>query len=270
MVSAHFEDDFNSSELDRSVWLPHYLPAWSSRAATLATYEIRGSCLYLSIPPEQGLWCEEDHRPRLRVSAVQSGNFSGPVGSTLGQQPFADGLAVNEEQESFWGWTPRLGRIEVTARMELAPRSMASCWLIGRDQRPQESAEICIFEIFGDAVGSCSAEVGAGLHAFRDPDVPEDFRTSHRDLDVARFHTYAVNWTHDEVTFFVDDLPLRSCANPPTYPMQAMLAVFDFPEKATDADHDHVPLLVVDRIRGDTPSRGGSRSTSTHLWDDPT
>ena len=27
-----FEDDFDGPELDPAVWLPHYLPAWSSRA----------------------------------------------------------------------------------------------------------------------------------------------------------------------------------------------------------------------------------------------
>ena len=45
-----FEDDFDAAELDREVWLPHYLPAWSSRAETAATYAIRDSCLHLIIP----------------------------------------------------------------------------------------------------------------------------------------------------------------------------------------------------------------------------
>ena len=77
-----FEDDFDGAELDPDVWLPHYLPAWSSRAATAARYEIRDSCLHLTIPPDQGLWCADDHTPPLRVSGIQSGNFSGPIGST--------------------------------------------------------------------------------------------------------------------------------------------------------------------------------------------
>ena len=104
-----FEDDFDRPELDLATWLPHYLPAWSSRAASAATYDIRDSCLHLSIPPEQGLWCADDHRPPLRVSGIQSGNFSGPVGSTVGQQPFRTGLTVREAQETFWGWTPDHG-----------------------------------------------------------------------------------------------------------------------------------------------------------------
>ena len=36
------------------MWLPHYLPAWSSRGETAATYAIRDSCLHLTIPPARG------------------------------------------------------------------------------------------------------------------------------------------------------------------------------------------------------------------------
>ena len=111
-----FEDDFDTPDLNRATWLPHYLPAWSSRAASAATYGIENSCLHLSIPPEQGLWCADDHQPPLRVSGIQSGNFSGPVGSTVGQQPFRTGLTVREEQETFWGWTPDHGYLEMRAR----------------------------------------------------------------------------------------------------------------------------------------------------------
>src|SRR5215218_67641 len=128
-----FEDDFDATELDRDVWLPHYLPAWSSRAETVATYAIRDSCLHLTIPPSQGLWCGGDHKPPIRASGIQSGNFSGSVGSTIGQQPYCDGLTVREEQEAFWGWTPQRGYIE-----------MVALWLAGLEDEPQRSAEICV------------------------------------------------------------------------------------------------------------------------------
>ncbi len=172
-------DDFDGDALDRSVWLPHYLPAWSSRAASRASYSVHDSCLDLFIPVEQGLWCAGEHQPPLRVSGVQSGSHSGPLHSTVGQQPFRPGLTVREEQETFWGWTPRFGRIEITARMWLSPRSIRR-----------------------------------------------------------------------SVTFDVDGVETRTCARPPTYPMQLMLAVFDFPERAAEADRKHVPRLLVDRVAG--------------------
>ena len=129
-----FEDDFDAAELDRNVWLPHYLPAWSSRAETAATYAIRDSCLHLTIPPSQELWCAGDHQPPLRVSGIQSGNFSGPVGGTIGQQPYRDGVTVREQQQTFWGWTPGHGYIEIRARVRL--RIVDGRFLAGRYRGP--------------------------------------------------------------------------------------------------------------------------------------
>lgn len=249
-MSARFRDDFDGPGLDLGVWLPHYLPQWSSAAATAATYEIRDSCLHLSIPPEQGVWCEGDHQPRMRVSAVQSGCFSGPVGSTIGQQPYRDGLTVQEEQQPFWGWTPHYGVIEVRARAEISPSSMVAFWLVGLEDVPQRSAEICVAEMFGDAVvPGRTADVGSGLHAFRDPDTPEDFSARTVPIDLRKFHTYAVDWRPGTADFLVDDEVVRTCEAPPPYPMQLMMGVFDFPDRAPAVDTGAVPALVVDWVR---------------------
>jgi hypothetical protein len=246
-----FEDHFDGPALDPQVWVPHYLPAWSSRAATAATYQVRDSCLRLSIPPGQGQWLAGEHTPPLRVSGVQSGNFSGPVGSTVGQQPWREGATVREEQETFWGWTPLYGYLEMRARAVATPRSMVAWWLVGLEDAPDRCAEICVAEIFGDAVEpGASATVGMGLHAFRDPVITEDFRAVPLPVDVADFHTYATDWAPDRVDFLVDGRPVRSCPRPPAYPMQMMIAVFDFPDRSTGDDAGAVPELIVDYLRG--------------------
>lgn len=202
-------DDFDGPELDRSVWLPHYLPAWSSLAATAATYDVAGSCLRLWIPPSQGLWMAGEQHPPLRVSGVQTGNFSGPAGSTAGQQPLPGGFVVREAQTRF--------------------------------------------EVFGDALEpGRSAAAGMGLHPFRDPAVTEDFAAPRLPVDVAAFHDYAVRWTPEEVVFLVDGEAVRRCPRPPDYPMQSMVAVFDFPDRSAGDDADLVPELVVDHL-GWTP-----------------
>lgn len=87
-----FRDDFTAGRLDRAVWFPHYLPAWSSRAQTEASYELTPEGLRLLIPLDAGLWCPDEHPAALRVSGIQSGNRSGRVGSTDGQQRFRDDL----------------------------------------------------------------------------------------------------------------------------------------------------------------------------------
>ena len=256
-----FEDRFDAPLLDRSVWLPHYLPAWSSRDATVATWRIEDSELILSIPPEQGWWLPGEHRPGLRVSAVQSGNWSGPAGGTRGQQPWREGAVVREEQPFFAGWTPGFGLLELRARAVLTSRSMVAWWLVGLEDRPERCAEICVFEIFGDEVGpGPSAAVGAGLHAFRDPGCPEDFAATRLPLDVAEFHTYAVERTPEQVTFLVDGEPLRSCPAPPGYPMQNMIAVFEFPDRP-GGDDAVVPQLRVDHVRGFAPLAPARRTS---------
>jgi hypothetical protein len=133
------------------VWIPHYLPMWSSRAASAASYTVTESELRLTIPPEHGLWCPGEHDPQMRVSGLQSGVFSGEVGSTVGQQPFRDGAVVREAQPAQWGWTPHYGRLEVRARMDVSPRSMAAVWMVGLEDEPARCGEICIFEVFGEA-----------------------------------------------------------------------------------------------------------------------
>jgi hypothetical protein len=243
-----FEDDFDGPELDLSVWSPDDLPQWSSRAETAATYELKDSCLRLSIPPDQGLWCADDHTPPLRVSGIQSGSFSGPVGSTIGQQPYREGLLVREEQEPFWGWTPDSGVIELRARGIVSPRSMVALWLVGLEDRPERCAEICVTEMFGNAVRQDSAAVGMGLHSFRDPSVPEDFEAVRLPIDIEEFHSYSVQWSPDRAEFSVDGDLVRTCPSPPAYPMQLMLAVFDFPDWPGPADH--TPEFIIDHLRG--------------------
>jgi hypothetical protein len=245
-----FVDHFDGPALDTTVWVPHYLPQWSSRVASAATYAVSDSCLHLTIPVDQGLWCPGEHDP-LRVSGVQSGVFSGPVGSTVGQQPLHEGSVVRESQETQWGWTPRYGHLEMRARMDLTPRSMAAWWLVGLEDQPERCGEICVVEVFGDALTPAGAAVGMGVKALRDPSLRQDFAAPVLAIDVGEFHDYSVDWSPDGAQFSVDDQVVRVVDVVPDYPMQSMVAVFDFPERATVGDATeaaHVPALVVDRI----------------------
>ncbi len=251
--SRDFSDDFDGPGLDTETWLPHYLPMWSSRAESAATYVVAGSELRLSIPAEQGLWCPGEHEP-LRVSGIQSGVSSGPVGSTIGQQPVREGAVVREFQPAHWGWTPHYGLLEVRARMDLSPRSMAAAWMVGLEDEPARCGEICIFEVFGDALrledGGATAAVGMGVHPFRDPAITDEFTAERVAIDVSEFHVYAADWRPGRVDFLIDGEPVKTVQQAPDYPMQIMVAVFDFPDKAASAPPDHVPQLAVDWVRG--------------------
>ena len=81
---------------------------------------------------------------------------------------------------------------------------MVAFWMVGLEDEPERCAEICVTEMFGDAVEPGSAAVGMGLHAFRDPAVVEDFAAVRLPLDIAELHTYAVDWSAQEA-----DVPRR-------------------------------------------------------------
>ncbi len=148
-MGAPFRDDFGGAALDTSVWLPHYLPAWSSRTATAASHRVAGGGLVLDVPVGHPVWCEGDHEPPLRVSGVQSGSWSGPAGSTRGQQRFREGQVVREEQPRFEGWLPASGHVEIRCAMELSPRSMAALWMSGveDDEEQLRCGELCVVEV---------------------------------------------------------------------------------------------------------------------------
>jgi hypothetical protein len=244
-LSGPFADHFEGPRLDTEVWIPYYLPHWSSRAESAATYAIAGSELRLTIPADQGLWCADDHDPPLRVSGVQSG-------LTTGQQPFREGLVVREQQPTQWGWTPEYGVLEVRARMDLSPRSMASVWMVGLEDRPERCGEICVFEVFGDAPSA----VGMGIHPFRDPSLTDEFEAPRLEIDAAEPHVYAADWRPGRVDFVVDGQHVKTVRQAPAYPMQMMVAVFDFPGRDPAGEYaEHVPLLAVDHVAG-APSRG--------------
>ncbi|MGD9571262.1 MAG: family 16 glycosylhydrolase, partial [Thermoleophilia bacterium] len=79
--------------------------------------------------------------------------------------------------------------------------------------------------------------------------ITDDFAAPRVAVDVAEFHDYGVRWTPDEVVFTVDGDEVRRCADPPDYPMQSMVAVFDFPDRSAGGDDHLVPDLVVDSLR---------------------
>lgn len=247
------DERFATAPEDRG-WTLAYLPAWSSRAAAAASARTGPEGLHLTIPADHPVWCPGDHEPPLRVSAAQSGSWSGPVGSTRGQQPFRPGQTVREEQPARWACTPRAGRVEVTCRATVGPGSMFSAWLVGVEDVPERSGELCLVEVFGDTLGTDedgmpTAALGSGVHPFRDPDLREEFSAPRTAVDVAAWHTYAVEWRPGRAVFAVDGVVTRELAQAPGYPLQLMLGVFDFPEQPHGPGAPAVPELVVGRVR---------------------
>ena len=255
-----FDEDFDGEELDRSKWLPHYLPHWAGLEASAARYSIADGELSLRIDADQPVWHPEA-APGMRVSNLQTGHLAGPVGSTVGQHRTDDRLTVREQVPPATLFTPRYGLIEARVRAIADPACMVALWLIGLEERPEDSAEICVFEIFGRDVTRDSARVGVGVKAHGDPRVAGDFDQVRFDGDATEWHVYGAEWTDDAVHFFLDDRHVKSVAQSIGYPMQLMLNVYEFDAPEQPRAEHYPKVFPVDFVRGRRPRmEPGARS----------
>jgi hypothetical protein len=245
------EDDFSSATLNAGLWVPHYLPQWSSRAASAARYGLVDGTLQLRIDADQPPWCPE-FDGWLRVSSLQTGVYAGPVGSGVGQHRFAEGIAVREAQPRQALYTPLHGMFEIRMTAIADPANMVALWMIGYEDEPDRSGEILIVEIFGRDVAAASAGVGMGVRPHHDPSLVDAFSLERLDIDVRGFHTYAAAWTEDNVAFYVDERLVKVVPQSPSYPMQFMLGIYEFADGADPPSplKQYPKTFAVDWFRG--------------------
>lgn len=131
---------------------------------------------------------------------------------------------------------------------------MAAMWLSGFEADPDDAGELCVVEVFGSSVKPAgTAEIGVGVKALYDPRLSDDVVAPRLPVDVTQLHTYAVDWGADGAEFFLDGQRIHRSAQVPTYPLQVMIAVFDFPARSTGDDEHLVPELAIDWVEGEQP-----------------
>jgi hypothetical protein len=250
-----FADEFEGGALDPGRWLPWYLPQWSSRERAAARYELGDGRLRLLVERDQEPWCPELDGD-VRVSSLQTGLFAGPVGSAAGQHRFHPAARVREAQRNVRLFTPRYGLISIRCRAVADPRCMVALWLIGYEDEPERSAEICVCEIFGRDVRPDGVAVGVGVHPFGDPAIVDDFSRVELPLDAREPHVYAAEWTPERVEFHVDGEPVKTVEQSPAYPMQLMLGIYELPAAPGEPDRagPYPKAFEVDWVRCYRPS----------------
>jgi hypothetical protein len=114
-------------------------------------------------------------------------------------------------------------------------------------------------EIFGRDVGPEQAAVGMGVHPFGDPRIADEFAAETLPIDARELHVYAAEWTPEQVTFSVDGRDVKTVRQSPSYPMQLMLGIYEFPG---DGGARYPKEFAVDYVRGYrlSPGAGGTRS----------
>src|SRR3954471_19430686 len=146
-----FDEDFAGESLDPQRWIPHYLPHWTTPERSAARYDLRPGLLRLRIDADQPAWRAEDGE--MRVSNLQTGTFSGPAGSAVGQHRHPPDLTVATPQPPRRLYTPAAGLAEAVMRASPDPTCMLAFWLVGFEGgSPEASGEIWRAELFGNAI----------------------------------------------------------------------------------------------------------------------
>jgi len=242
------DESFDGPDLDRARWLPYYLPQWSSRERSAARFDLGPDGLTLRIDPDQPPW-NPDRDPGVRVSSIQSGVFAGPLGSTAGQHHFRAGLTVREEQPVETLLVQRYGRFEVRLAANGDPDMLTTLWMIGFEDRPERSGEICVVEAFGRDAGARSSFVGMGIHPWADPSLHDEFDRVPVPIDTREAHDYAVEWLPEGVAWFVDGAEVKRSAQSPGYPMQSMLGLYELPSDVPARGAPQPRTATIERFR---------------------
>lgn len=237
------DDDFRTG-LDPRRWVASYLPHWTTPERARAHYVTGPDGLALRIDRDQPDWRTED--APLRVSNVQTGTFSGPVGSPLGTHRHREGLTVHTETPTRLLFTPSSGRVEITASASRDARCMTAAWLVGTEHRsPTESGEICVFEIDADAISETTV-ARTGIKAHHDPRLATDMSEVTIPLDASTPHTWFVEWRSGETVIGCQNRTLRRIAQAPDYPLFLMVDLFEIGPRGGE----YPKSATVHRVRG--------------------
>lgn len=239
-----FEDDFGDGvRTDR--WVPHYLPHWTTPERSVARVARRPDGLALLIEEDQLDWRPED--APLRVSNLQTGTFSGPLGSHRGTHRHRpDGLEVRTPTPTQLLWAPSAGRVEVTVSASQDPGCMLAAWLVGTEHlSDRHSGELCLFEIDASAIGA-TTRARTGLKAHGDPALRTAMVELDLPFDATKPHTWTVIWGGGETIIGCDDVVVYQLGHAPDYPLFLLVDLFEIgPPTGT-----YPKEAVVHRVRG--------------------
>jgi beta-glucanase (GH16 family) len=76
-------------------------------------------------------------------------------------------------------------------------------------------------------MGQTRSTIGFGIHPFQDASLTDEFYEEEFAIDTSEFNIYAAEWNPDGVTFYINNLKIKTIEQSPQYPMQFMLSIYD-------------------------------------------
>jgi beta-glucanase (GH16 family) len=181
--------------------------------------------LRLYIAEGQRPWAEENDGHN-RVSNFQTAITKANLGSSNGQHRFKSGLVVTESQDEHLKALMHHGSIEIRVKLQLKSNNVAALWLVGLEHAPEDSGELCVFEVKHEDDLRDAIEVGLGTKNHHDPRFNGEFKTFIV-TGANDWHVYKMDWKPGIAEFFIDGQKVFQTNQVPTYPQQLMLCVFD-------------------------------------------
>lgn len=220
-----FHDDF-ADGVDPARWIDHYLPHWTTPDRSRARYSTDADGLRLRIDADQRDWRPED--APLRVSNLQTGQFSGAGGSTRGTHRHRpDGLSVRTETPTRLLFAPSSGRVDITLSASTDEGCMVAAWMVGTEHLSErDSGEICLVEIDASAVGRTTI-ARSGIKAHGDPRLSTDMAEVELPFSADRPHTWSVLWGDGETLIGCEGRVMRRLDQAPDYPMFLLVDLFE-------------------------------------------
>lgn len=239
-----FSDEFDGDEIDTKKWLPQYFPHATTIAAgcqTTYTMEDGSLCLYLDEDSSKYMESSE-----MKVSSIQT------IEKNLLHEGAGTVNATNVvPYESF---ACQYGYFEMRAKLPNAgANGFATWWLIGAqdDARAdgsmsKQDGEIDILETPLEYTNVFSPKV----HAWNDPDLSEYITEVGLDGDYDDYyHIYAMDWTPDGITFYVDGEEIGHTTNSPQYRMGMFIGLYTDTDLCGDDNGVWPKSYYIDYVR---------------------
>lgn len=229
--------------------MPYYLPHWSTPDRSRARFELlpEGG-IRLLIEEDQLDWRQEDSP--LRVSNLQTGVFSGPIGSEVGTHRHREGLTVRTSTPERILWAPTAGRVDITVQASRDDGCMLAAWLVGAEtDSTQSSGEICIFEIDASGVGAAGSRARSGVKAHGDPTAETDMSEIGLPLDAGTTHTWSVVWGAEGTVIGCEGRVVKKSAWAPSYPVILMVDLFEIRARSS-LDGAYPKSAVISSVHG--------------------